>query len=114
MSALNKAAKYEVNNFIIVIQGGKFQREQDEPLEESYGNYDWNTTFSVFSRAKRLNEFLYHLPEQDAIEERYFVPCPFWSVGLRGRLALKWEMPHCSPTAIDFKLKRNSFDFGKF
>lgn len=53
-----------MNNFISVILGGKFQREKDQPLKESYGDYDWNTTSSVFSRAKRLTESLYNPPEQ--------------------------------------------------
>lgn len=29
-----------MNNFISVILGGKFQREKDQPLKESYGDYD--------------------------------------------------------------------------
>lgn len=33
-----------MSDFKIVMKVGEYQREQDEPLEESYGNYDWNTT----------------------------------------------------------------------
>lgn len=91
-----------MNNFISVILGGKFQREKDQPLKESYGDYDWNTTSSVFSRAKRLTESLYNPPEQLLRRDNL---CPFWSVGLRGRLTLKWELPHHS-IAINFKFKR--------